>query len=56
MSLPGHVEERSSISCFKAAYCRSCPQRSKGFLSFFTLEIASWDAGGECGVYLKLCK
>lgn len=56
MSLPDCVEERTGVSCFRAAYHRSCPQWSKGFLSFFTLEIASWDAGGERDVYLKLCE
>lgn len=44
------------MSCFRAAYRRSCPRWSKGFFAFFTLGIGSWDAGGECDVYAKLCK
>lgn len=39
VTLPGCVEKRTSMACFRAVYRRSCPQGSKGFLPFLPWKL-----------------
>jgi len=38
---PLGVEEKTSMSCFRLAYCRSSAQWSKGFLSFLPWKLTA---------------